>query len=997
VWELSPDYVTRVLQPAAERFTRGEGLPDLFTRYDLRDDVDSRPDIERALEQVRGVWNKQRNHPVFGRLVAAMMTPEELGHTQRTLFDPEARALARPVAERNRKKAEAAQFEKLDHTIQLAAAKGYITPEEKAEIERQYAAIPAAVIEKRIRVPIRGGNNKREDRREVIPSTVRPQIRRALAALSKKDLLDFLDLKRGASKAAIESAYESLQKQWRAHAADSRKTSAQELLGVLKQYFVGRDPALLEALHETDLLDGFRPDMLVVLAKKSIEASEIDALVASAVRLGVPEARARQYILDVAREAGAAIGGGASAAAIICTNCGTANPDLRARVCVTCRASLWRNCPRCREENPLVAVACGKCGFDLATWEDIALLIRQATLALDSADITTAEELAARVEQVWGREGEAGPLFERLAELRRVTKDLTARAEQAIARKRFFAARDLIAQLQRRNPKAVPGLSSRVEAEIGKIAPIITRAHTHEAKREFRDAYIAYAQAAAIVTDSSEVLDGLKRPPEPVPDVTAAFDGTAVTVRWKESPAAGDIKYSVVRGEGTAPKSPQNGTPIGATSARSIRDTAPVAGSRALYAVFVSRGDAWSEPCLAVPCLINADVESAAVRAGDGVIYVDWKPHRGTRVRVFRSAGSSTAEVEMRDVTPTGFADRSVQNGATYAYRIVVEYGTDVSAGLRISATSEKPPEPVAAIELRPEKDGLHVTWNPPSRGSVSIIRVSPPLRWKRGDNIQVSDTRPAVHLAIVRNGEAIDRQPPPGTSCYLALNVIGSVAIVGDYRFFSNLTNVTGLGAEDFGDYVQLRWDWPADCRIVRVAWTTGAPAASATAAIKEQSTDISQGEYMRAGSLRVSPGPGVWYFRAFARSDDGAFSSGTTPGANAVAKTRRGAVKYSLTRGKIFSRNRVKLTLRSGQSVFVPEIVVVAAPGDRQPQTAAEGREVLRIKATKLDAREPRDFDFDIGWARLPVFVRAFFISPTAYDEIELKDPPPSEARMR
>jgi len=182
----------------------------------------------------------------------------------------------------------------------------------------------------------------------------------------------------------------------------------------------------------------------------------------------------------------------------------------------------------------------------------------------------------------------------------------------------------------------------------------------------------------------------------------------------------------------------------------------------------------------------------------------------------------------------------------------------------------------------------------------------------------------------------------------------------------------------------------------MVRVAWTSGAPAPSATSVRSGQSTDISHAEYMRSSSLRVSPGPGTWYFRAFARGEDGAFSTGTAPGSNTVLKTRRGAVKYSLSRGRIFGRNRVKLTLESGESLFVPEIVVVAAPGDRQPQTASEGREVLRIQATKLDARQPRDFAFDIGTARLPVFVRAFFSNPHAYDDLELHDPPPSEARM-
>jgi hypothetical protein len=288
------------------------------------------------------------------------------------------------------------------------------------------------------------------------------------------------------------------------------------------------------------------------------------------------------------------------------------------------------------------------------------------------------------------------------------------------------------------------------------------------------------------------------------------------------------------------------------------------------------------------------------------------------------------------------------------------------------------------------------VRWTPPPRGSVAVVRVAPPLRWTTpGQIIPMSDVSSATHLLALSNSEAVDRKPPNGTSCYLALTVTGSSAVVGGYSFFSNLPDVADMTAEDFGEYIQLRWVWPDGCRLVRMSWSKGAPAVSANT-IRGESTEITLAEYHRGGSLRVEAGPGTWYFRAFARGDDGGFSSGLAAGANAIVKTRRGAVRYSLSRGRIFGRSKVKLTLESREAVTVPEIVVVAAHGEHQPQTPSDGREVLRIQAQRLDASRPRDFDFDIGAASLPVFVRAFFSNPHAYDDLELHDPPPSEARM-
>lgn len=1003
MWQLAPDYLTRVMKPAADRFAKGEGLPDFFTRYDLPLTVEDRGDIEKSLDEVVSFWNKTRNHPLYGKLAAALANKDETNAARSTLLDREARSMARTVVEKKLRKEAEAAFERLDRTLQLASAKGYITPEEKAEIARQYPALTPADIEKRIKVPIKAAEKTAasESKPEVVPATVRAQIRTSLAVLGKRSLLDFLKLEGAPSKADVQRAYEAAVRENSIRAANQIKTAAQDVLGVIKAHFLGRDPSCFEQFREEELLDDFKRDVQVPLAKKRIDPSEIDILVHRARQLGISEARARQFIFEQARAAGAIIGAdpAANAGGVVCPSCGASRGNTNVRNCVVCHASLWRTCRRCGTENAAVAPSCSKCRFVFADWEQIALWLRQTTLALDRGDLDAARTTAAQVDAMWGREGDAAAVFKRLEDVRGAIAASASRYQDAMRDKRLFAAREALRELQRihgawtaADGRPIAALLSDLEREAGRIASIVTKAADLEARRQFRDAYILYAQAAAIVADSPEVRKGLARPPEPVSGVTASYDGARVTVSWKESPAAGDLSYVVARGS-------RPGEVVGKTTSTSLTDTSPPAGTDAQYSISVRRGDSASEAVLSPPCFINADVAEPAIRATGGMVTGEWKPHPSGRVRVYRSGGASSGEIEITEVSSSRFVDRSVENDRTYSYRILVEYegrGTAPvrSRGIRLSATPDVLPSPLTQFDLRVEKDGVHAVWPPVPRGSVSVLRFTAAPRWKSGDVIGVSELASVPALTPVSDREAVDRLPLAGILFYLPVTIVRSTAVVGAERKFVNLADVSQLTADDFGEYVQIRWTWPEECGVVRVAWgANGPPSSSATG---PHCVEISRGEYLRQGALRVpAPGAGSWHFRAFARGPDDTFSSGSRPGANAFVRLRRGSVRYYVTR-RLFARSRITITLESGDAVTVPEIVVVAAPGDRQPQTASEGQEIGRISSAKLLPQAPCSYEFEIGRTRKPFFLRAFFSNTRAYDDLDLYDPPPSEARI-
>src|SRR6185369_10980089 len=108
-----------------------------------------------------------------------------------------------------------------------------------------------------------------------------------------------------------------------------------------------------------------------------------------ATKQGLEKDVATEYILSLAEECGASLEWAAGEETIACAACHTSCAKS-AEKCKTCGAELRTDCPKCKTRVVTSERACSKCGFIVGNLPKVKLLVRQAQLAIDDRDITTA-------------------------------------------------------------------------------------------------------------------------------------------------------------------------------------------------------------------------------------------------------------------------------------------------------------------------------------------------------------------------------------------------------------------------------------------------------------------------------------------------------------------------------------------------------------------------------------------------------------------------------
>ncbi len=1015
------DYMKRVFSPAADAFAKDGGrLPDLFKRYDLPFDVSDPKEIEAAVRTVTAYWNKQKNNPRYNRLVSSLVKEAGPGGREdiRVLSDPEARRQQRAVVEADRLKRREARFEELKTSISGVAAKGYITPKEKAELLARFvkAGFTEGEIESHIRVPTRDTATKLPQD-QGLDQVVRNQIRTNLAALKKRDLYDFLGLGSNAKPDEIKRRHGELYAEWARRQNDFSKTAAQALLGIVQSHlFAGM--AKYEKARVYDVLERLRPEVKLMAADARISREEFDHLLSLANKWGLDRAVATEYILSLAEECGAAIEWAAGEETVGCANCFAASPK-KAEKCKVCGADLWADCPKCQTRVAISESACGKCGFVVANLSKVKLLTRQAQLALEDGALRDALKYAREAERLWGRQGEVAAILGRIEAGRQAVEGIRRRLDDALTSKTLFCARGEVKELTRVAPgyvgldgKTLDQLKAEVEARLAAAETILRRAREHEKNRRTEDAVFAFLEALGEAADAEEARAGLRRyPPEPPKGVRTAAHDDHVLVEWSASRAVGNIEYIVVRREGRPPAAPDDGQVVARTATLSCRDKDARPGSLAFYAVFAERGGAASRTADSGCLLVAREVSDFKLEAGDRVVRGSWNfdvPEG--RVRVYCREGVAPEPHTAREVSlsgPHGFSDTLVQNGRLYYYRAVVEYrdarGQSVfTSGLVRSVKPEQPPKPVEHMIVNFEGGVLNLLWTPPPHGKVTIYRAAREPEWKSGTQIPVASVDGlGFRLQNKSDGQAADTAPPDTPAYYVPVTVAGDAVVVGAARRFIALPDVSNLVAEDFGRYLQLRWQWPPGCQSALVAWRADA--------FPQEAHDlcaagrmITRGEYERQGGFRVeSPSASAYKFVVFAAMEvagETVYSAGVREGARAELRTAPLVpVSYTLTRGRLH-RSRFTLTLSAEASINnLPEVVVVAKRGDLQPLRSDDGAVVASFGGAGLTAGEPLPLRFELNGAQPPVYLRAFFREAASYKSFRLIDPPPEQLRIR
>ncbi|MBI5169534.1 MAG: hypothetical protein HZA61_08610 [Candidatus Eisenbacteria bacterium] len=1027
MWKLEEaDYRKRVLGPAVEAFAKDGSLPDVFTLYALPFDVSNEEDIRKAIAGVRLFWRGEKQNIRYSKLISRLLDAELVGQHDDMLLKPAVRAQARAVAEDAQRKREAAKFKSFESQLAIVAAKGFLFAEDRNELLRRGKALglTEAEIEARVgKVPLRASAPALPVE-EGLPKQVRNEINSSLGVLGFDSLYAFLGfkLKDGdppPDKAALRAAHQATEEFWRPKPADNRKAEANRLLGRVKVHLIDDDPARYEAARRWEAVETLRLDVELAASDGRIYRAEFEQLLRSGRAAGLDERNAVDMILALAVKLGAAVEFSAADGGHRCRSCFTIvlEPKGKQR-CPTCEHPLWRKCPRCEADSPSGEDACVACGFEFDDAHVVALGVELGRAALATGRLEDAERHVSEAERRWGPGGEPAKLRAEIATRVAELASLRRQFDEHVSGRRLAGAKALLARLETeaagvkfRDGRTTVELAAELETKLAALRVALERARALDAQQKPREAVLAYQEALEIAVDDTVAESGLRAyRPEPPVRLRAECRGADVVLTWDASPAAGRFGYVLVAREGAAPTSPSDGQVVCRTEGIGHRDTGVPAGVSRWYSLFAERGGVFSPPATAGPVLLAAEVADLTLEVGDRRVHGRWKsPRRGARVRVFRQRDQAPAApgdgVEISAAGEEGFLDRDVDNDVIHYYRVSVEYQDAnghavLSPGVVASARPTAPPPTVDALELEAHASGLRVRWNPPARGDVAILRAATAPAVERGRAIPTAQLAGlGARVPAEGAGTALDTQPPAGLVYYLAVTIVGDLAVPGAHRRFVAIPDVTNLKGQDLGRYLQLQWQWPVDCTQAVVTWRKDRPAVDVDDP-SAQRRRVSLSEYELQGGVRIeSPADEPHHVVVFAvRPIDGAvhYAPGIAPGARTLLRAQpQVIVSYAVARSLLGARS---VTFRASARIeSLPEVVIVANPANIQPRRIEDGRVVSSFSGLSVDVKPGANHTLKLDGLRRPFALRAFFRDPRSYERFRLVDPTPDQLEVR
>lgn len=493
----------------------------------------------------------------------------------------------------------------------------------------------------------------------------------------------------------------------------------------------------------------------------------------------------------------------------------------------------------------------------------------------------------------------------------------SARLRELVDAGEVHAAADFAGAL---DPGALTGEAAELATEVtARLAKAVRLRDRARAALDPDDAWLALRDALQRVPDLPGAAELLMRlAPHPARALRANLQGDGVSLVWQPSPSrAGRIVYEVLR----------DGAHLATTERPSLRDEAPPVNTTIVYSVVARRDEAVSMPATAAPVVVRPEPRDIVLTSGDGVVSGGWsRPEEATRVVVTRDG----VEVETGD---TGFNDRGVSNGKSYAYVVHAAYagpdGEVLTPGVRRTLTPRGRPRPITDFTLTPDPAApgtFIVRHREPVTGVLEIVGLDAAPPWPVGTTLSVAELRAAsraIPAIPTREGQAI--RPGGGQGVLLAVTVAGDLATVGAHLDHVSLAPPTRLTAQRRGVTVYVGFVWPPDVPEVEVSWN-GRSMIVNPAAYHAQGgvrLDVPEGEPV---TVRVAPTSMV---------------RGERVRGAAVSLRLDGhvPVRYDIGQQGPAWRRSLVVEVTADRPVLLRRLALVLKPGHVQPKSAADG----------------------------------------------------------
>ena len=923
------------------------------------------------------------------------------------------------------------KFEQFDELLKISADKGYITSKQLNNIYNKVSKefskddIDRRILEKKICIK---DEKKKEDFQLLYPTLLDSplkDLRNNLNVFKKKNVYEFLDISGNDSIDQIKKKYYEIDKKWKPRGYDNpKKTPAEKILAFVKTYILEGDQQeyknRLQKYNNSlqyEAISELNPIIEIIFVTGFLEEHKFAEIISKAKSRGINEDFAKAYIKDKAEKKNIPVLEQSDTNTIKCPECYSLNKKSNAH-CENCGQPLYIVCIKCKRKEPASIKACTVCGFVFINIAKVNYLLEKYRILHSQGKKKEALSSVIEAKKLLG--GDNNELDKKISELREELKKLDAiyrSSELSLFDKELYKAREEIRKLQNISPhynvngKTLDEMLSTLNSEIKRVEIGLQLAKGLEQKGKNDEAVIAYENILNLCKDCNDARNGLERiPPEPPKNMAISFHQGVVSINWKKSPSIGDIKYHLIRKEGSKSTSINDGKIIIETKYLAAEDNTGEVGQNYYYCLFAERNGAFSLNVATTDCvLFYADVINFTLNPGDGVIEGTWElPGSVKRVSVYKKEGdipSKTGDGEEISVLGlTKFIDEKVQNGQKYFYKIFCEFvdhknSTVLTEGVEASAVPNAPPPALDDFTIKREESKIHVNWTPLEKGTLYIIKSPNAPAYKNGEVISKSEIGKLGTLLASGNNYATDSEPQHGIYFYTAITIENDLAVIGKTHKLNFVEDVSTVRGNYLGSHIQLKWKWPAGCKEVLVSWRHDVYPTSAED-INANQKKIPIHTYELEGGFNLKePERRKYLFRIFAMYKDDnedLFSSGIGPETGTEINVQEGKIKYNIKKS-IFS-SKYKLFIQS--DIFIkdlPEIVLIANRNKICPINKQSGVELIKVKNTSIGPEEKCLAELEKATLPKPCYLKIFFTNELSYTNYRIMHPNPREAIIK
>ena len=511
----------------------------------------------------------------------------------------------------------------------------------------------------------------------------------------------------------------------------------------------------------------------------------------------------------------------------ICPHCG--DKEQTGDICAKCHA--WIRCPGCGANIIKGAQTCTGCGTEIDKIDTYIQLIKEVDKQLSATKNFIAVEKAIVPIKGWTKYEPLISLIKQIDEIKKQTIEYEKKLNTLSNERKYFEASALLVEMKQK-----VYLSPQVQEKDTEIKNAIDNAQRlfkETANLPADNQIEACSRILSLVTDFQPAINNLKQIKIKTPTLSADLKGTTVLLNWsKLSIPNASVEYIITRKEKSSPTIAD--LRIYAGSNNSCSDNNILSGISYFYGLSVKVNIQGveiqsSSPGVSPEILSVSEVSKYSITTGDKYIQIDFESNASDYL-LFRESEKGE-KIQINDNLKTGkVTDRNVVNEVRYTYILISIYKkltgeTIKSAGIKLYATPQTPPKPILSLKFRKEAENIVLSWDTEIKetSNIYILYSAAKIDKTAGALIPIKDLKQlgTVFITTTPNQAIIPLNNAYIKNLFSIWTVNGDNAMFGSEVEIINIPEVSDLKAYISSGKLYVEWNYPANCRMVRVFYS--------------------------------------------------------------------------------------------------------------------------------------------------------------------------------